>query len=112
MAERNGSQAARDPRAPGGDHAVERGCTCPVLDNGRGYLPLARDRGGWWITIDCPMHAAGGPLHAHTEIPAQPGSRPIPVYADGRTDIDHETTDEEGAMQWERDHSVEEPRRP
>jgi len=47
---------------PGSDAAVKAGCTCPVLDNGRG-------RGMWskpgepvfWISGDCPMHAPSPP---------------------------------------------------
>lgn len=43
--------------APGSDAAVLKGCTCPVLDNGRGA-----GRGGdgtkfgWWINEACPVH--------------------------------------------------------
>jgi hypothetical protein len=60
---------------PGSDLARENGCHCPVLDNGHGSESLARDRGGWIIFSDCPLHGWGGthpPL-----VPAQPGSRPI-----------------------------------
>lgn len=63
----------RDPLAPGGDHALVQGCACPVLDNGHGDITLARDRGGWWITSDCPLHGRGGTQLAHTEIPARNG---------------------------------------
>jgi hypothetical protein len=41
---------------PGSDEAIERGCTCPVLDNhhGRGFMW----RGGltFWYSADCPIH--------------------------------------------------------
>jgi hypothetical protein len=66
----------RDPMMPGGDQALEQGCRCPVLDNGHGNVDLARDRGGWHIVSDCPLHGFGGTHPA--EIPAQPGSQPIP----------------------------------
>ena len=36
---------------PGSDEAVARGCTCPVLDNGRG-----RAGPPWWYSGDCPVH--------------------------------------------------------
>jgi hypothetical protein len=40
---------------PGSDEAIDRGCICPVLDNGRGNPELGRTR-GWWITSGCPLH--------------------------------------------------------
>lgn len=42
---------------PGSDAAVAIGCTCPVLDNGRGRGTYQVD-GVWqfWITPDCPLH--------------------------------------------------------
>lgn len=36
---------------PGSDAALDRGCTCPVLDNGHG-----RGNGPFWITGGCPVH--------------------------------------------------------
>jgi hypothetical protein len=42
---------------PGSPEAVQSGCTCPVLDNGRGRG--AYQVGGvWvhWINGDCPLH--------------------------------------------------------
>lgn len=36
---------------PGSDTALELGCTCPVLDNGRG-----RRGPPFWITEGCPLH--------------------------------------------------------
>jgi hypothetical protein len=42
---------------PGSDAAVAIGCTCPVLDNGRGRG--AYQVGGvwqFWITQGCPLH--------------------------------------------------------
>jgi hypothetical protein len=68
----------RDPTMPGGDQAVEHGCLCPVLDNGHGNVDLARDRGGWVIVSDCPLHGIGGSQPA--PIPPQPGSRPLPAH--------------------------------
>jgi hypothetical protein len=42
---------------PGSDEAVAQGCTCPVLDNGRGRGAYQID-GKWqfWIAFDCPLH--------------------------------------------------------
>lgn len=43
--------------APGSDAALDKGCTCAVLENGHGS-----GRGGvgakfgWWITEECPVH--------------------------------------------------------
>lgn len=41
---------------PGSPEAVDRGCTCAVIDNhyGRGFGPA--DRPEFWITISCPLH--------------------------------------------------------
>ena len=42
---------------PGSDEAVAQGCTCPVLDNGRGRGAYQID-GVWqfWIDWACPLH--------------------------------------------------------
>lgn len=45
---------------PGSAAAQLVGCTCPVLDNGRGNVELARARGGWWMHSDCPVHGLNG----------------------------------------------------
>jgi len=39
---------------PGSDEAIEKGCTCPVIDNehGKGYLA----KGVFIIRMDCPLH--------------------------------------------------------
>lgn len=41
---------------PGSDEALDRGCTCPVLDNGHGNPELGKTR-GFWITQGCPLHS-------------------------------------------------------
>ena len=41
---------------PGSDAARERGCICPVLDNGHGRGP-----GPFWINGDCPLHGKPKP---------------------------------------------------
>jgi hypothetical protein len=46
-----------EPPYPGSDAALDKGCICPVLDNGHGNTGLARDRGGWIIVTGCPLHA-------------------------------------------------------
>jgi len=45
----------REPPAPGSDEAVNRGCTCPVIDNARGvgYLGVP---GVFVYTKGCPLH--------------------------------------------------------
>lgn len=40
---------------PGSPEAVEQGCECPVLDNGRGNEKLGQER-GFWINGNCPLH--------------------------------------------------------
>jgi hypothetical protein len=44
---------------PGSEAAVKEGCTCPVLDNGRGRGSMWSKPGEpvFWISGDCPMHA-------------------------------------------------------
>lgn len=37
---------------PGSNEALDKGCTCPVLDNGRGRI----DWRGFWINETCPLH--------------------------------------------------------
>lgn len=39
---------------PGSDEAIELGCSCPVIDNGRGR---GRSDGNFWISCECPLHA-------------------------------------------------------
>ena len=48
---------------PGSDAAIKKGCTCPVLDNGRGNEELGRI-GGFWISQDCPVHCKSVKLPA------------------------------------------------
>ena len=45
------------PPNPGSDAALDRGCTCAVLDNhhGRGF-PWEGET-TFWITQGCPLHA-------------------------------------------------------
>lgn len=40
---------------PGSDEALDKGCTCPVLDNshGRGYMGI---EGRFVVSFDCPLH--------------------------------------------------------
>lgn len=44
---------------PGSSEAVESGCACPVLDNGRGRGAREGDDGKplFWITAGCPLHS-------------------------------------------------------
>lgn len=37
---------------PGSLEATERGCECPVIDNGHGRRPDGR----WVIVVGCPLH--------------------------------------------------------
>jgi hypothetical protein len=42
---------------PGSDAAIERGCTCPVIDNGHGRGIMGDgEQFGWWRNQDCPLH--------------------------------------------------------
>lgn len=45
-----------DTPNPGSKEAIDKGCTCPVLDNGhgRGYMG---QKGIFVITNGCPIHA-------------------------------------------------------
>ncbi len=47
---------APDPR-PGSPEAVQRGCACPVIDNGHGRGHLGEgEKYGWWMNASCPLH--------------------------------------------------------
>jgi hypothetical protein len=40
---------------PGSNNALDRGCTCAVMDNNRGrWAPHPPN--DWWITVGCPVH--------------------------------------------------------
>lgn len=39
---------------PGSDDALERGCTCPVLDNNHGAGYMGTDH--FVVRFDCPLH--------------------------------------------------------
>ena len=42
---------------PGSPDAVQRGCTCPVLDNHHGAgMGSDGERYGWWQDSACPLH--------------------------------------------------------
>jgi hypothetical protein len=49
---------------PGSDEAVKDGCTCPVIDNGRGRGVPGPDGPHFWISWDCPIHC---PVHQGVE---------------------------------------------
>jgi hypothetical protein len=43
---------------PGSSEAVERRCTCPVVDNHYGKGMPYRGEWEWWINGGCPLHGA------------------------------------------------------
>ena len=50
------SNTAKNPKPnPGSDEAIKAGCTCPVLDNGRGRGSSFGD-GAYWINANCPLY--------------------------------------------------------
>jgi hypothetical protein len=49
-----------DTPNPGSDEAIAEGCSCPVLDNGRGR-GSGYGEGMFWINGDCPVHAKPEP---------------------------------------------------
>lgn len=51
---------------PGSDESLEKGCTCPVLDNGHGNPELGRVR-GFYITKGCPLHDKTELVTTHTK---------------------------------------------
>lgn len=51
---------------PGSDDAMDAGCQCARIDNGRGTGAWTRDKdwdkgGEFWITEGCPLHAPTAP---------------------------------------------------
>ena len=62
---------------PGSDEAIAQGCTCPVLDNGRGGGVWGGIKGGeqvFWITEGCPVHMPGKRA-GNAEVEAKEGDR-------------------------------------
>ena len=41
---------------PGSDEAIEKGCTCPVYDNGHGIGFKINGKLSFWLDRDCPLH--------------------------------------------------------
>ena len=46
---------------PGSEEAIEKGCSCPVMDNNEGKgIPVPNGSGGYdtafWMKNDCPLH--------------------------------------------------------
>jgi len=41
----------KPPPNPGSEEAIQKGCTCPVLDNDYG-----QGEGPFWVTAGCPIH--------------------------------------------------------
>lgn len=41
---------------PGSNDALDKGCTCPVLDNGHGKGRVIDGKIQFWINWDCPLH--------------------------------------------------------
>lgn len=42
---------------PGSDEAVNKGCVCPIMDNGHGKgVGGNGEEYGWWVTAECPLH--------------------------------------------------------
>lgn len=52
---------------PGSDIAIERGCICPILDNGHGIGTFWNGQRQFWINQDCPIHGD----HANREKDAE-----------------------------------------
>jgi hypothetical protein len=44
---------------PGSDKAIERGCQCPIIDNGHGRGYMGQE-GVFVFNMDCPMHGWEG----------------------------------------------------
>jgi hypothetical protein len=57
------------PPPPGSTQAVEMGCTCPVIDNGRGKGHM-KDKNGYILFII----TEGCPLHTDTPLPIVKGN--------------------------------------
>ena len=43
---------------PGSEEAIERGCTCPVMDNHYGRGVFFDGAYHLWYNADCPLHGA------------------------------------------------------
>jgi len=52
---------------PGSDAALKQGCTCPVLDNGRGIGFVVDGERQFWVNGDCPLHSLQAPTPSNRE---------------------------------------------
>ena len=53
---------------PGSKEALQKGCTCPVMDNGHGK-GLYFDKNGvpvFWFNLDCPIHGNAEKINGET----------------------------------------------
>lgn len=75
-------KSLRDTPNPGSDEAIALGCTCPVMDNGRG-------RGAWgssglfWMARSCPVH--GDEARHYAMMYGQDG--PVTIYEVTRKEV-------------------------
>ena len=93
---------------PGSDEAVAQGCTCPVLDNGRGRGAY-QVGGEWqfWVSTGCPLHY----LPAREKLAA---SEPVAwalCSVDGKAILADTETDylEKVRFQFDRDDAADAP---
>jgi hypothetical protein len=74
---------------PGSGLAIDKGCTCPVFDNGHGRLAPRQFNGkdAWWVTQGCPLHdlsahrSKAGKASADALTPEQRKARAIKARA-------------------------------
>lgn len=50
---------------PGGDVAVNLGCTCGILDDAHLRQITANGEQQFWVTEDCPLHGKNKSLYLH-----------------------------------------------
>jgi len=55
-----------DKPTPGSDKAIANGCTCPVMDNGRGVGFLVDGERQFWVSGGCPLHDEATLPHEET----------------------------------------------
>ena len=57
---------------PGSDEALDRGCSCPCMDNNHGRGGSYYGIGIWITTADCPLHGMTGKQAADAKQKAEP----------------------------------------
>lgn len=65
---KEGNDSLKEFTSPGSDEAIEKGCTCPVLDNAHGEGAYIDPEGDpvFWFDGSCPIHGSSEHINPET----------------------------------------------